>query len=187
MRPAPIRMTHCPLGWKSFHDGLRPISIKEIRISYLRTLALAATLLTPGLAHADEITDTLKSALSAYEEGDLSYALEELEFAKQLMQAMKTADLATFLPEAPDGWTRDVSNDVSTSMAMFGGGSGAEAIYARENESFRIVIMADNPMVGALSGIVDGRILIQASGADVERMKSVLTEIDHRGLEDFGR
>lgn len=183
---------------------------------YFRTLALAATLLTPGIALADEVSDTLKSALEAYEEGDLSYALEELEFAKQLMQAMKTADLATFLPEAPDGWTREVSDDVSTGMAMFGGGSGAEATYARQNESFRIVIMADNPMVGALSGmmanaslmgmklervgrqkylnqdgelsgIVDGRILIQASGADVDTMKTVLEEIDYRGLEDFGR
>ncbi|NDW53729.1 hypothetical protein [Aliiroseovarius sp. PrR006] len=185
-------------------------------MSNFRTLALAATLLTPGLAQADDVTDTLKSALEAYEEGDLSYALEELEFAKQLMQAMKTADLATFLPEAPDGWTRDVSDDVTTGMAMFGGGSGAEAIYSNDTESFTITIMADNPMVGALSGmmanaslmgmklervgrqkylnqdgelsgIVDGRILIQASGADVDTMKSILTEIDHRGLEDFGR
>ncbi|WP_424940663.1 hypothetical protein [Aliiroseovarius sp. S253] len=185
-------------------------------MSYFRALALTATLLTPGFAHADEVTDTLQSALSAYEEGDLSYALEELEFAKQLMQAMKTADLAKFLPEAPDGWTREVSNEVASGMAIFGGGSGSEATYSNDNDSFTITIMADNPMVGALSGmmanaslmgmklervgrlkylnqdgelsgIVDGRILIQASGADVEMMKTVLAEIDHRGLEDFGR
>lgn len=184
-------------------------------MSYFRTLALAATLLTPGFAHADEVSDTLKSALTAYEEGDLSYALEELEFAKQLMQEMKTADLEKFLPEAPDGWTREVSDDVNAGMAIFGGGSGSEATYSKGDESFSITIMADNPMVGALSGmmsnaslmgiklervgrlkylnqdgelsgIVDGRILIQASGADVETMKAVLAEIDHRGLEDFG-
>lgn len=185
-------------------------------MSYFRTLALAATLLTPGFAHADEVSDTLKSALTAYEEGDLSYALEELEFAKQLMQQMKTADLAKFLPEAPAGWTREVSNDVSAGMAIFGGGSGSEATYSNDTERFTITIMADNPMVGALSGmmanaglmgmklervgrlkylnqdgelsgIVDGRILIQASGAEVETMKAVLAEIDHRGLEEFGR
>ncbi|SMR70944.1 hypothetical protein SAMN04488030_0563 [Aliiroseovarius halocynthiae] len=185
-------------------------------MSYLRSLALAATLLTPGFAHADEVSDTLKSALTAYEEGDLSYALEELEFAKQLMQEMKTADLAKFLPEAPEGWTREVSTEVSAGMAIFGGGAGSEATYSDGSESFTITIMADNPMVGALSGmmqnaglmgmklervgrmkylnqdgelsgIVDGRILIQAKGTSIETMKTILTEIDHRALEDFGR
>lgn len=185
-------------------------------MSYFRSLALAAALITPGFAHADEVSDTLKSALTAYEEGDISYALEELEFAKQLMQQMKTADLAKFLPEAPDGWTREISDDTNTGMAMFGGGSSTEASYDNGSDSFSITIMADNPMVGALSGmmanagvmgiklervgrqkylnqdgelsgIVDGRILIQASGMDIETMKSVLAKIDHRALEDFGR
>lgn len=185
-------------------------------MSHFAKLALVTALVLPTVAAADEVSDTLKSALTAYEEGDVQYALEELEYAKQLMQSMKTADLAKFLPEAPDGWTREVSTEMNAGMAMFGGGAGAEATYSDGTEEFTITIMADNPMVGALSGmmtnaglmgmklervgrqkylnqdgelsgIVDGRILIQASGADPEVMKPLLSEIDHRGLEDFGR
>ena len=180
-----------------------------------KAVALAA-LLTPTLVHADDVTDTLESALKAYEEGDIKYALEELEYAKQLLQSLKTADLAKFLPDAPDGWTREVSTEMNAGLAMLGGGAGAEATYAGDDEEFKITIMADNPMVGALSGmlsnaglmgmklervgrmkylnqdgelsgIVDGSILIQAEGADKEVMIPVLETIDHRALEDFGR
>ncbi|MCK8465016.1 hypothetical protein [Aliiroseovarius sp. S1339] len=175
-----------------------------------------ATLLAPNLALADEVTDTLQSALKAYEEGDITYTLEELEYAKQLLQAMKTADLAKFLPEAPDGWTREVSTEMNAGLAMLGGGAGAEATYSDGSEEFSITIMANNPMVtalsgmlanaglmgvklervgrmkylnqdGELSGIVDGRILIQAEGTDTDVMIPVLETIDHRALEDFGR
>ncbi|WP_432449089.1 hypothetical protein [Aliiroseovarius marinus] len=185
-------------------------------MSPIAKLSLVALLSLPTVALADEVSDTLQSALSAYEEGDIKYALEELEYAKQLMQSMKTADLAKFLPEAPDGWTRDVSTEMNSGLAMLGGGAGAEATYTGDGNSFSITIMADNPMVGALSGmmanaglmgmklervgrmkflnqdgelsgIVDGRILIQASGADPEVMKPLLSEIDHRALENFGR
>lgn len=185
-------------------------------MSPIAKLSLVALLSLPTVALADEVSDTLQSALSAYEEGDIKYALEELEYAKQLMQSMKTADLAKFLPDAPDGWTREVSTEMNSGLAMLGGGAGAEATYTGDGNSFSITIMADNPMVGALSGmmanaglmgmklervgrikflnqdselsgIVDGRILIQASGADPEVMKPLLSEIDHRALEDFSR
>lgn len=172
--------------------------------------------LTPTLAAADDVVETLNSALKAYEEGDIKYTLEELEYAKQLLQAMKTQDLAAFLPAAPEGWVREVSTDMNAGLAMFGGGAGAEATYSKGSESFSLSIMADNPMVaalsgmmgnaglmgaklervgrmkylnqdGELSGVVDGRILIQASGAEPDVMIPVLEAIDHRALESFGR
>ena len=77
---------------------------------------------------ADEVTDTLSSALQAYSEGDIDYALEELDYAKQLLQEMTTQELVGFLPEAPAGWTREISDDnVTGGLAMLGGGSGASA------------------------------------------------------------
>lgn len=184
-------------------------------LAHLRKLTIAA-LLAPTIALGDDVTDTLESAMKAYEDGDIQYALEELEYAKQLLQSMKIADLAKFLPEAPEGWSREVSSEMNAGLAMFGGGAGAEATYSNSGEEFTITIMADNPMVGALtgmmanaglmgmklervgrmkylnqdgelSGIVDGRILIQSKGADTSVMIPVLEQIDHRALEDFGR
>ena len=178
-------------------------------------LATTALLLAATTAHADDVTDTLESALTAYNEGDIKYALEELEYAKQLIMAMKTDALSAFLPAAPDGWTREVNAEMNASLAFMGGGTGAEAEYSMDGQQFSITIMADNPMIaafagmignasvmgaklervgrmkymnqdGELSGLVDNRILIQAKGAPVEVMIPLLETIDVKALEDFG-
>ena len=179
-------------------------------------VAAAIAVTVSGIAaRADEVEDTLNSALSAYQEGDLQYALEELEFAKQLMLTMKTDALSAFLPEAPDGWTREINSDINASLGMMGGGVGAEAKYTRDGESFTLSIMADNPMVGAMSamlgnaaamgmkvervgrekfavqdntvqGLIDSRILVKAEGGEVPMMLKLLEEIDFRELSRFG-
>jgi len=180
-------------------------------LSAIAALALAATPLA-----ADEITDTLDSAKQAYEEGDVAYALEELEYAKQQMLALKTDALSAYLPPAPDGWSREMNTDMNAGLAMMGGGVGAEAEYSGDGQSFTIRLMADNPMVGAMSGmignaalmgakivrvgrqkymlqdnqmsaLIDHRILVQAEGAPQEVMQPLLETIDYRALSGFGR
>jgi hypothetical protein len=168
-------------------------------------------------ALADEVTDTLSSALEAYEDGDIKYAIEELDYAKQLLQAMSAQELTNFLPEPPAGWTREISeSDMNAGLSFLGGGAAAEASYTDGTETVNLSIMADNPMVamfggmisnagimglkthrvgrekflyqdGDLTGLIDGRILVQAEGAEPEVMIPILEEIDFNGLKDFGR
>ena len=167
-------------------------------------------------AQADEVTDALNSAIEAYDAGDIAYAIEELDYAKQLLAGMKTDALIGFLPQAPDGWTREVNTDMSAGLAMMGGGTGAEAEYSVNGQSFTISVMADNPMVagmgamigsaaaigaklervgrqkfmvqnGELTGLVDNRILVQAKGGEVETMLDLLKTMDFKALSNFGR
>ena len=175
------------------------------------TLIAAAN---PGLA--DEVTDTLSSALQAYEDGDIEYAIEELDYARQLLQELSSQALTSFLPEPPDGWTREISEEgVNAGLAFLGGGVAAEADYDNGSETFSVAIMADNPMVAGfapmianaglmgmkmhrvgrekffenddqLIALIDNRILIQAEGADPGVMIEVLERIDFKALEDFG-
>ena len=183
----------------------------------IKTLLAASALMigTTQLARADEVTDTLNSALEAYEEGDIRYALEELEFAKQLLVAMKTDALAGFLPEPPAGYSREISDDMNAGLAMMGGGSGAEATYSNGSDEFTITILADSPMMammggmisnagvmglevrrvgrqkfavqdGDLFGLVGGRILVQATGDDLDFLVEVLKTMDFKGLKNFG-
>ncbi len=184
---------------------------------YFKTVLVAGAMVVAvsQSARADEVSDTIKSALAAYEEGDIQYALEELEYAKGLLAAMKTDALTLFLPQAPEGWTREISTDISAGLAMIGGGSGVEATYSNGSEEFTITIMVNSPMAammggmlanagamglevkrvgrqkfvlqdGELSGLV-GTALVQASGADAELMLDVLKDIDFKALKDFGQ
>lgn len=179
------------------------------------SLALAAAMVAAP-AVADEITDTLQNAISAYEEGDIQYALEEIAFAQQLLQELKAGALEAFLPEAPPGWTREV-DDGRGQMAGFGG-IGVSAAYYDSNQRFTLTILTDSPMVasmagifgnsailasqgklirvgrekfleqqnGQLMGVIDGRILVQADGAPTDVMLPVIEKIDFRKLSRFG-
>lgn len=179
-------------------------------------LGIGLTLLLAVPATADEISDTLQSALDAYQEGDAAYALEELDYARQLLLALKRDALVGFLPEAPDGWTREVNSEMNAGLAMMGGGTGTEATYSGEDKQITVTLMADNPMVGAMAGmignaamfgakvervgrekfmvqenevngLIDNRILIKATGADSETMLALIGTMDIKGLKTFGQ
>lgn len=174
---------------------------------------LSATLALP--AQADDVTDLMNSAMQAYSDGDIQYALDELEMARQKLLAMKTASLGAFLPAAPDGWTREDNGDMNTGLAMMGGGVGAEATYTdADGSTVKITLMADNPMVMGMSGmianaavmgmkteriqrqkfavqdnqmmaLIANRILVQADG-DPEKARPLLEMMDLEGMSSFG-
>ena len=179
-------------------------------------LATAAAMALTSAAQADEITDTLNSAIEAYESGDVQYALDELEFARAKLLEMKTDALGAFLPDAPDGWTREANTEANAAMAMMGGGVAAEADYLSPGgDSYRIQMFADNPMVASMSamitnagamgmkterigrqkfavqedqtmGLIANRILIQVEGADAATRTTLLEAMDFEGMAGFG-
>lgn len=125
----------------------------------IKMLLAASTLalVVPAAARADEVTDTLNSAIAAYEEGDIAYALDELEYAKQLMSAMKADALQAYLPDAPQGWSREIGTDNDMAMAMSmlgGGGTAATATYSNGDQDFTVTIMVDSPMMAMMGGMI---------------------------------
>ncbi|MBV7409046.1 hypothetical protein [Maritimibacter sp. DP1N21-5] len=177
-------------------------------------LAFAIGLLATPLA-ADDVTDTLSAALQAYEDGDIDAAIEELDFAKSLLKAMQTVELGQFLPDPPDGWTREIDSDAGQGFAFIGGGAGTEAEYSNGTDRVTLMMVADNPMITAFGGmisnaamlgmkleriggqrfivddgeytaLVDDRILVQARGAGPEAILPLLEAIDYDALERFG-
>lgn len=184
-----------------------------------RTLLAASAFLLPLPAMAqDDITDALGAAIEAYEEGEIGDALEEIAYATQLLNALQAQGLTEFLPEPAPGWNREVNAEAGASLA-FMGGTAAEATYtSSQGGRFTITIMADNPMVTSmagvlgnsallatmgqierinrenfmladneLTGLIGGRILVQAAGGTIADMTAHLEAMDFREMEDFGR
>lgn len=148
-----------------------------------RTLAcvisVAGLLANPVPVLADDVTDTLDAARAAYEAGDITTALDELAFAQSMMQDMRIESLTGFLPEAPAGWTREVSSDVSSVLAFAGGGIGAEGAYTGDGQNFNIQIMVDSPMMTAMASLVSNPMLAKASGGELHRHGKVkILEMD---------
>lgn len=179
-------------------------------------IAALACMAWPAGAIADDVTDTLDSARAAYEEGDIQYALEELAFATQLLQQMKAGSLADLLPAALDGFQRTIDDQAGSGMAMMGGtGAAAEYTNGRDTFTIEIIadspmvatfagIFGNAAMMrtmgeivrvgrekfiiqdGDMTGVVDNRILIQASGEGREAIVAHLETMDFAALEDFG-
>lgn len=180
--------------------------------------ALAALMISTAPALADDVSDAITNALEAYNDGDMQYATEELNFALQLLNEMKAGTLEAFLPEPMEGWTRELDDSMAAGLGVMGGGIGAQAEYTNGSEYFTVMLMADSPMVTAMAGmlgnaamitasggkmvrvgrekfmsqddeltaLIGNRVLVQASGGDVDLMIEHLETMDFRELAGFG-
>lgn len=130
-------------------------------------LFLSIAVVTPS--HADTVSDALQAAMDAYAAGDLKAASTSVAAASAGIGALQSEKYAVFLPEAPEGWTREATPDFATSLTMMGGGSGAEMRYANpEGNAFSISIIADNPMVSGMLGLVGNDALLATVGKVIE-------------------
>ena len=127
-------------------------------VRYLPTAVALALAGLPAAVCADEFTDTLASALKAYNEGDVTGAREDLDYAGKLLTAMKADALAKFLPEAPAGWTKEAADadEGAGFMGMLGGGTTAAATYRKGAEDFTIALVADSSVVNGLGAMITG-------------------------------
>ncbi|MBI1170809.1 hypothetical protein GC209_05360 [bacterium] len=130
--------------------------------------ALLSCLTAPVLA--DEVSDALQAAQTAYSAGDMGKASEQITMAVQAISAQQSARLTALLPPAPDGWTREDTADFTKSFGMIGGGSGAEATYSSADgaTSFKLSFVADNPMVGSMGAMLGNAQMMAMMGKVVK-------------------
>lgn len=147
----------------------------------LAAAAFAALLSSP--AAADPFVEALETALEAYAEGDLQWAEDELAEAQRVLGMMKTAGLAAYLPEAPDGWTREIDDAAGGGMlGLMGGGVMASATYSGPDGRFELSLMADNPMVAQLGMMLGNMAMITQMGGQIERINRVRFLREDRSL-----
>lgn len=133
------------------------------------SMSLAALMALP--ATADPFVEALETAIEAYQDGDFQYAEDELSQAQRLLAEMKAQGLAAFLPDAPDGWTREIDAEAGQFLGFMGGGTIAKASYSKDGQSFDLSLMADNPMVAQLGMMLGNSAMITQMGGQIERIQ----------------
>jgi hypothetical protein len=130
----------------------------------MRRFALLLLFAQP--APADEVSEALAAALTAYQAGDLGATARQVTLASDGMRLRQAAMLAALLPPAPKGWMRSETEDFAAGVAVAGGGTGAEATYTSEDgaASFRLSFIADNPMVATMSAMLGSAEMMDAMG-----------------------
>ena len=136
----------------------------NIRVLLVSVLLAAAPLLP---AHADDVTDQIHEALTAYGKQDLPTAIAGLQAAVNLMRQMRADVYGSLLPAAFGGWTADKVETVSAGVAMAGGGTGASRKYHKGDSEVTVSILADSPLLQAMSALASSG-LAALSGARTE-------------------
>lgn len=103
--------------------------------------------------------------MDAYADGDVQYALDEIAYATQLLNALVTEGLQAHLPEPQEGWTMTLDEEAGAGMGVLGGGTFARGEYPGPAPSFTIALMADNPMVTSMGAMLGNTRLMSAMGS----------------------
>ncbi|WP_439817340.1 hypothetical protein [Zavarzinia sp. CC-PAN008] len=111
-------------------------------------LAALACLASPVLA--DEVEDTIRQALEAYGQNNLSQAKQSLDYASQLIAQQNAAKLSALLPAPLDGWEGADATTEAAGMAMFGGGVQAQRQYTKGEDTITVTIIADSPLMAQM-------------------------------------
>jgi hypothetical protein len=108
------------------------------------------------MAHADDVTDTLAAATTAYGAGDLNGTAAQITAAARAVLALQTERLAGYLPEAPTGWAREIDASAAEDMTLMGmTGNMVQARYTDpQGNSFSLTLTADSPLVAQMAGIL---------------------------------
>ncbi len=114
-------------------------------------LPILATFALSGLAWADDVTDQINEAVSAYARKDVPTAIAALEAAVNLLHQKRADAYGGLLPAAPSGWTADEVETVAAGLAMVGGGAGASRKYHKGGDTVTVSIMADSPLLQVMT------------------------------------
>ncbi len=149
----------------------------------LPVLALA-TFVAP--ARADEVTDNLDTAKTAYEAGNYSEAITAIDYANQLIRQKKGDEMKKLLPDAPSGWEADEAESEAAASSMLGGGVTAKRSYRRGDSSVTIKIQSDSPMLQATAMMLSNPMFMSSNGAKMETIKGQKVSVSFKAGGDNG-
>lgn len=138
---------------------------------------------------ADTVSDRLKAAIAANDDGDLKTAAIELAAASTALSEKKAAILNKHLPAAPEGWTQTINTEYTQSLGMAGGGTGTEARYDGPDGSYvNVGFIMDSPMMTMMMGMFGNPQMlamlgktVEAGGATyIDQDNSLVTVVDNR-------
>jgi hypothetical protein len=120
---------------------------------------------------ADEITDLLKKAGSAYESGNYSEAISNLDYAGQLIRQKKAESMVKLLPEGLKGWEAEEPTNEAAAGTLMGGMVEVSRRYTKGDASVEVKITTDSPLLSSFITMFSNPMIVSGSGAKLETIK----------------
>ena len=151
----------------------------------LRLLPAFALVAAVSPLRADDVTDNLEAAKSAYEAGNYTEAINSLDAANQFIRQKKAELVMKLLPDAPKGWEAAEPESEAAASALLGGGVTAKRNYSRGGNSMSIKIQSDSAVM-QYAAMFNNPMLLAASGAKMETIKGQRVTVSFQNGETSG-
>lgn len=148
-------------------------------------LLSAFALLAVLPVRADDVTDNIDAAKSAYKSGRYTEAITALDTANQFIRQKKVEVVAQLLPDAPQGWEAAEPETEAAAASILGGGVTATRSYTRDEAGVSIKIQSDS-IVMQYAMLLSNPMMLAASGAKMETINGQAVALsfdkdDHSG------
>ncbi len=125
-----------------------------MQIKKTLTYISLATILISTTITADDITDTMDDAMTAYKKGDYVQAKEDLTYVMELLKQKKGETIQGFLPEPLNGWKAEKAKSENAGSGMLGGGSTTSRTYTKGKSKIVISVVTDSPLLQGLGSLL---------------------------------
>ncbi len=122
-------------------------------------------------AYSDDIVEAINEAVDAYNEKEYQEAIESLDYAKQLIQQMRSEGLMKYLPEALPGW--ESKSPKTQNMGMLGGMAGVSKEYSKTGQRRKrvtISIFGQSPIMQGMMAMFNP-MYAGSSGGKLQKIK----------------
>lgn len=139
-------------------------------------LAVAGLLMVAGTSLADDVTDAMAQAQSAYASEDYKEASTQLRTALVGVNQQLIDLLIAMMPAAPAGWTAEDPEGIdSTAMGLgfFAGLVVNRTYYSPSGSSIEFTIAANSPMLGTFRMFISNPMLASMGGQSGMKQTSI--------------
>ena len=128
------------------------------------------------MAQADDVTETVSEAMSAYKKGNYTQAIDDLSYALELIKQKKGEGIKAYLPEALPGWKAGEATTQTAGTAMMGGGTIVSRRYTKGNSNVEVQIITDSPMMQTVAMMMGNPMFASGSGklTRINRQKAIV-------------
>lgn len=137
-------------------------------------------------SQTDEITRTINDAIDQYKDGNYSDAIENLDYAAQLIRQIRSENLVDLFPEPLSGWEAEEATSTALGATMFGGGISAEQRYNKGSKRIEISIVTDSPMLQSMMMMFSNPMLASSNGGKLERIKGQKAIVKYSTADEEG-
>ena len=148
-----------------------------MRIAKVLPIASVFAALLAMPANADDVSDAIAKAQTAYNEGKVGEAKTNLDMAIALLAQKNAERLKALLPAAPDGWT---ATDGETSAIPMGGITVSRR-YSKDDKTVEIQLVTDSPMMAMMMSLFTNPQMAIMSGAKIQNVGAQQVMITQQG------